>query len=79
MPKFNTNDIKLLSEFNRSKVESVKCLNVNQRRKVIKQIRKLNVLEEKNNKFEEKNYIVTNPGINLEHFCLGQTLFFLTS
>ena len=63
----------ILSEFNRKQIEKVKDIDLNSRRKIIKMFRTEKKL------FSKNNIILIKSGINIDHFCLGQTLYHLTT
>lgn len=70
----NTN-CEILSKFNRQQVQVVEEFDMNTRRKIMKTLRQF--VRENNNL--EDNVILYNHGININHFCIGQTLYHSTS
>lgn len=64
----------ILSEFNREQIKKVESFDMNTRRRILKSLR-----THAKDHASIENVIFVDEGINMEHFCTGQTLFHSTS
>lgn len=60
----------ILSKFNRKQVNKVNDITLIDRRRIIRFLK---------NENQHQNIIFPTNGINLEHFCLGQVMYFATN
>ena len=69
-----TNNILILSNYNRQQIQKVKYFDLVTRRKIFKELRNAS---KKELKFE--NLVILKHNITIDHFCTGQTLYHSTS